>query len=291
MKRIIISLLSVLSILAYSPINFAADNKHQTTHAQMTEPQLDKAIRYFYKNPSYDKLITMIDSAPSLFPNETSSDLFVMFVMFAIDAHPDYVDQIISHFASYSKTTQKTLVFALVGAGKTSATDTISKKYHYPIKFGMDNLPEKMKSLTLKQLINDQEKFDMLDILWSVYFATGNSHYLQMLLEYINADQSYLLAGYEIVNRQSTCNMMAKFDKVNGDNNPFCKMTDIHKFIKSLDPSHFERNMKRATSVSTAIWSMDSNCKQDPTIEAKINELFNKYPDLNYPKKIKESLR
>ncbi len=279
-------LLSLLLMLVSAPV-FAAEttaSPHISTHKLKS---VDLEIRYFYKNPSYGKLIAIINNLPTL----QNPDMIITFISMAIVSHPDYANKIHDHFASYPTNTKTLLFNSLLASGHKNIATSITEKYHFSTGENFRNCADDLNNLTLPDMIKQEETFDVLDILWSAYFATGNSLYLQKLLEYINADPVYLIIGYEMLNRDFTCNMMRKFSKEDASKNPICEMDDVKKAIKKYSPSNYEKGFKRADCVRAAIWSMDSNRHQDPTIDAKVKEIFHKHPDLNYEMKIKKAIR
>lgn len=134
----------------------------------------------------------------------------------------------------------------------------------------------------------------VLDKLWSAYYTTNKPIYIKRILEFINQDNTLLLIGYEITNRNYICQVMQQIkfkerkqseealSQVCGKN----ALKDLIAATKRKYPKSYKQKFSQAITVSAAIWSLELNQRQNKTVAIQVNKIIADNPSLDYWKKI-----
>lgn len=268
--KILFSLFSSITLIFISSNKVYASTDSVSTAAQESQT--------FYHQPYFAKFIR-ITTGESV--NNPRPDLSLIFSTMVVDKHPDYLKKISENFSKYSSEEKQLLFSTLIATGNVKALN--KQDQHYAAITAPNFTPKAIKSLE----VNDSP--DNLDRIWAAYFATGDDKYLQKIIQYINSNDFLLIISYEIVNRNFLCNIVKHSDNQRADN-PVCQTRDIINSIKQKYPKNAEKMHFKAVVMASALWSLESNRRQDHLIDNKIKLIVKNNQNLDYWKKINTAL-
>lgn len=152
--------------------------------------------------------------------------------------------------------------------------------------------------LVARNILTAKVTPEVLDKLWSAYYATDNPAYIKRILEFVNQDNVLLVVGYEITNRNYICQVMQqrKFESDEQRKTALShscgkqSVDDLKRVVKYRYPKEYNAKVDQAVTVSAAIWSLDANQKQNKTVDMQIKKIIAANPKLDYWKKIKAGI-
>jgi len=229
----------------------------------LTQKQASSELQTFYKNPSYTKLISILNAAYSKTLSKNAELPLTAFVTMVFNKHPTYAEQASKKLSTYSPKVREKLSTSLSAIKGTGLT------------------PNDINTLS----IND--KAVKLDILWSAYFATGESVYLKKLLEYTSHNPYLLLSAFKI-------HYLCRKIQYNQSERKKCRnkvMKKVFEEVSKQYPNHSKKMIYKLAVVYAALWSLESNRKQDPEIDQKIKQLIQTNPKLDYRQNIIDEVK
>jgi len=240
----------------------------------------------YYKNQGYTQLVEANkESSKALKKIENQGDrehvlnLATIFMAQVLNEHPDYLDRYAQNFTELSFYERAIFLRGILSAGldhellETISDDKLRRIVNDP---NFIFLPD-LSPLEVK------EGGD-LDYLWSSFFATGNETYIQQIIEIVNRDDELLLLAYEWINREQVAGLLASM----GIESP----PDYSDLIEHIEMrSREEKDYLIQFSISlAALWSLNSNSSQDPTIKEVILGIVQADPSLDFWKKIETAI-
>lgn len=272
--------ISVIALMIIMPTSMAIA---KVKNKMITEVSMNT----FYHKPSYANfraLLADYQQEPIRWQNEEN---FIIFSAIAFENNPELLNFIIKNFPNYNDREKDLVVRAFGAMDNKAAFSKITNQYD-----GKQIVPPKYITKEMKKLIigNDARN---LDLLWSAYFASGDKEYIKNILTFINQDNFLLLVGYEIVNRNYICEVTKSMKNENGRHISICppKLQDLEDGVKKHYPTRANEKFLQALIISSAIWSMDSNAKNDPLLKKNIQTILHENMLLDYWQKINEALK
>jgi hypothetical protein len=263
LKRLNQLLLTVM-LVTMACVGFASENT-------MKDPQA--IIETFYRQPNYDDFIY----ATSKMADKTTRFTLYDFATMVLHNHPDYVKKIVESFGKYSTNEKKVLYLALLASDNASAVNAIKQTYQYK--------KPRIKYHTAKDI--DSVKITALDSLWAAYSATGDKQYMMKILKFINSDDTLLIIGYELLNRQQMCQSL---QGISVDLSQCSNTDDLKESLRKAYKNDYKKMLFKAVVIAAAIWSFDSHVKTDDVFAKKYNAVIKAESKLDYWKKINAAL-
>jgi hypothetical protein len=205
--------------------------------------QPEEDIQVFYKNPTYAKFLKATEYMSALSQEPHVNSLGVIFTMLALEKHKDFAPKLVKDFGGMQHDQQVLIYTGLVGAEYQKEMDEIRKKYSYEhllkVSFKAKELEELQFSSSLKNLEALEQQVNIMDFLWSAFFATGDDKYLSKMIDYLAKNKD---------------NIKLHWDETLPKDQQYQKI-----------------------AIETLLWSIKSNCCQDPQIKKIILDLSRKY--------------
>ena len=236
----------------------------------------------FYLAPNfrlYQTLISQITDFQSNGHYEPSLKVFSVMVM---AKHPRYAEQFIKNFSELSKGSQRYLLSVLLTTGHDKIANELQNDFRVKPMLSHFVSPREVEAIEIK---NETD----LDCLWAAYFATGDMFFVKKMVKFITHDDFEMMVGYEALNRAWMCDMMKQSGKSTKEHCP--DLSDWVMATTERYPHSFHYVFQQSLCVSSAIWSMDSNIKQDKQLKSRLYALVDSHPNLNYWKKINRMIK
>jgi len=240
----------------------------------------------YYKNQGYSQLVQAtkeltndLSKVKSPEDKEHALNIASIFMAQVLKGHPEYLANYAQKYSNLSFYEKAVFLKGIRSAGMNHdlLNDIADSKI-----MGIVNDPN---LLTLSNLNHLQVKdAGDLDYLWGSYFATGNKGYIRQIVEVLNKDDEILFIAYEWINRLKLQEMLSSM----GKNMP-ADFSDLEKHIEMQSVKR--KNYRTQVSIYlAALWSLDANAAQDPTIGQVIQGIIKNDPSLDYWKKINKTL-
>ena len=203
-----------------------------------------------------------------------------VFVGQVIRSHPEYLNRYLQNYASLSMCQKAVLLRGIRVAGRDhEVLKTIEDPKLRKLVFVGDVTSfEGLQNFHIKQP-------EDLDLLWVSFFATGERTYLRQIIKFLDLDDEVLFFGYELINRREVAKRVSQ---LTGKHVP-PNTKDLYQHFEKRDrESPGFKN--RAFTVSAALWSLESNAKQDQVVRKIAGEITTGEPRLDYWKRINRML-
>jgi len=244
-------------------------------------------IQDYYKNQGYSQFVEAIKAmAYSLSDQinqkdvkqedlEHSLNLSTVYIAHILKQYPNYLAEYEKDFSNLSFY-EKALF--LRGIRSTSMKHDL-----------LNNISDK----ELERIVNDRNvpmlsslnHFQVkdggdIDYLWASFFATGNEAYIRQIIdEILNKDDEMLFWAYNayqwFYQKKGTTSLLDLLEK----------KEEFHQAMKMKEEKNKDYPIQ-VTIIYSALWSLDANARQDPTIWRIIQKIIKNEPSLDYWKKI-----
>jgi len=241
----------------------------------------------YYKNQGYPQLVQANKDLANSLSQEINQDdkkryldIATFFIAQVLKKHPDYIAMYAKNFSMLSFYEKAIFLRGIRSAGiKHELLSSISDKK-------MMELVNDPDLITLSDLSHLQPKEGGdLDFFWVSFFATGDEIYIRKIVEILNRDDEILFVAYEWLNREQMAEMLSSLGEKTSPN-----YSDLQKHIEMQSKKRKDYRSQVSIGVA-ALWSLDANARQDPTIAQIIQKIIKDDPSLDYWKKITKALK
>jgi hypothetical protein len=287
-KLFIITIICIMPFSAFALEPYVLDS---------SLPNSSQNLNFYYKHPEpniFPKIISgMIKYGVFSKAQDCQLQPLMTFFAYVLKDNPTHLAKYMGKI-HFTKNIQRKYVYTILWESNTKeATDYLKQK----LRSEDSSISKIVKTIMSQPPVNIlQQKIttESLDQLWSAYFATGNPIFIRKIIEFINKDQTDLILGYEIVNRQFICDVIKKTKPQlkNQSSKDMCEhpMDDIFKAIKNKYPNDHAKRTMDIITVSSGIWSLGANKRQDKTVAKHINDITSSDKQLDYWRKIHKAI-
>ena len=219
--------------------------------------QCSDRFMVFYQAPTYADFIQLTSSAIE----KRDDFIFYDFATLVLKQHPNYADQVVSSFSTYSALEKNLLYRSLIASGNTPAAEQIHRKYGYTGFGAPSHSVEEIESL---QINDDPAKLDQA---WAAFAATGEKKYLDKIMNYINADRELLAIALELENRDQTNTFLKELGKNTDGVTPSVSTGDLTAHLRKRYGKHWKIKLKKVAVIKSGVWSLKSIEKCDAQVQ------------------------
>jgi hypothetical protein len=247
----------------------------------------------FYENASFGKVEKFVaQSVQSKKQAGAKSDtktqdhlnnISNVFLTAVFAKHPNYVKAVYKKFSQYSE--EEKLMFATALAVIEGKEGLNTLPYSLPAEKNLLSIKD-VDQTDLKNTRGMIALCSSTDYLWSAFEATGDDKYLKNILNYLASEPIIIRKfAFEMINRAMLNKVISKFSgsqnskKINND--------DIIQKITELSKKDKRYSLEKLIAYHTILWSMQAQRMQHPDIEAKVQRILKRQPDLNYSKDVR----
>ena len=224
-----------------------------------------KEIEKFYLNPSSENLNIIVSNFPETKDNHIEQSKLI-FLTYALRAHPSYANILINNFNQYSSSQKNTVLNALyINQGKEIFNKLNMAEINYPSTFSFEmienthlNYPKNMKQV--------KEQCKKLDHLWGAFFATGDAKYVNIMKKYMQTEnnESVKECAAEQLNRDGLKIFLSSIKMLNKEINEIFEPKDLVIKLMKEDPNNKQYLVFRFFFYTTLWWSLQANHQVPP---------------------------
>lgn len=250
----------------------------------------------FYENASFGKAEAFVaQCVQSKRQAESKSDTTTkahlnnisnVFLTAVFVRHPDYTKTVYKKFNQYSEEEKLIFANALIAIEGKEVLNKL--RYSLPAEEKLLSIKD-VDRIDLKNLKKTQGMnvlCSSTDYLWSAFEATGDDKYLENILNYLASEPIIIRTlAFEMINRDALNKMINKFS--GSQNSKKITNDDIKQKISDLAKKDKRYSYEKLQTYRIILWSMQAQRMQHPDIEAKVQRILKRQPDLNYSKDIR----
>lgn len=233
----------------------------------MTHTICAEEVEKFYLKPLAENLSLIVLNFHET-KDEHSTKLELIFLSYALRAHPSYANTLVNNFEKYSTSQKNIILHALY---MNERKDIFKKLNITEVKFYKLFAYDEIDNMYLTypksiEQLNNQSK--QLDYLWGAFFATGNKKYVNVMLDYMKREKNEFVkaCAAEYLNRLFLSKLLASVGTESDEAKKMLEPTDLIEKLQKQDPDYSKYLVSRFMFYTTVWWSLQAN-KQLPPME------------------------